>query len=166
MALRGLTPKQELFAQLDVELGNGPDAYRGAYNAEDMADSSIRAEVSKLRRHPLIAQRIKEIRADLAKRHEITVDSLAADLEADRALAYETRKASAAVSATKAKAQLLGLMVDRKEIRHSGSLGADDPLLAAIMDRMTEEDLAALEEIQGRMDAIREEIEADGDAEG
>lgn len=49
------------------------------------------------------------------KRHEITVDSLLADLETDRALAHSQGQGSAAVQATMAKARLLGLIVDRKE---------------------------------------------------
>ena len=35
-----LTPKQEKFAQVYVECGNASEAYRQAYNAENMQDDS------------------------------------------------------------------------------------------------------------------------------
>lgn len=54
------------------------------------------------------------------KRHEITLDTLLADLESDRALAHCEGQGSAAVQATMAKARLLGLIVDRKETGKPG----------------------------------------------
>jgi hypothetical protein len=50
-----------------------------------------------------------------AKRHEITVDTLLEDLEADRQLAHRAEQSGGAVTATMSKARLLGLVVDRKE---------------------------------------------------
>ena len=49
------------------------------------------------------------------KRHEITVDTLLDDLEADRRLAHASQQSGAAVAATMAKARLLGLIVERSE---------------------------------------------------
>lgn len=69
------------------------------------------------------------------KRHEITVDTLLADLEADRGLAHSEGQGSAAVQATMAKARLLGLIVDRKETGKPGefdSMQTTDDVLTAV----------------------------------
>lgn len=63
-----------------------------------------------------------------SKRHEVTVDTLLADLEEDRRLAHGTQQSGAAVQATMAKARLCGLVVDRKE---SGSPGEFQGLQSA-----------------------------------
>ena len=62
-----------------------------------------------------IRARLDELRAEHKKRHEITVDTLVAELEEARKLAFETDKASAAVQATMGKAKLLGLVVEKQE---------------------------------------------------
>lgn len=38
---RGLTPKQEKFCQLYIELGNASEAYRQSYDCQDMKSESI-----------------------------------------------------------------------------------------------------------------------------
>ncbi|EPZ98572.1 terminase small subunit, partial [Glaesserella parasuis] len=38
---RGLTPKQEKFCQLYIELGNASEAYRQAYDCSKMSNETI-----------------------------------------------------------------------------------------------------------------------------
>jgi phage terminase small subunit len=52
MARRQLTSKQERWFQLYMEIGNGSEAYRRAYDAANMSDRAIRVEASKLINHP------------------------------------------------------------------------------------------------------------------
>lgn len=114
-----LTAKQELFALLCVELGNSTEAYRQAYNVSpDSKPEGVWVEASKLYRHPIVSLRIKEIRDDLAERHEVTIDSLLRELEEARkaALAAEKPQASAAVAATMGKARITGK--DKQVIEH------------------------------------------------
>ena len=110
-----LTPKQEAFCYGYVETGNASEAYRQAYNAEKMRPDTVNNKAYGLLQKGGIRARLDELRAEHKKRHEITVDTLVAELEEARKLAFETDKAAAAVSATMGKAKLLGLVVDKQE---------------------------------------------------
>lgn len=69
-----LTQKMIDFCHYLVD-GKGMDqssAYRAAYNAENMADTSVWTEASKLFSHPLVSQRIDELRA---AREQVTLHS-------------------------------------------------------------------------------------------
>ena len=110
-----LTPKQEKFCQVYIETGNASEAYRQAYNTEKMKPESVNSKGYQLLQQVKITARLDELRAEHKKRHEITVDTLVAELEEARKLAFETDKAAAAVQATMGKAKLLGLVVDKQE---------------------------------------------------
>ena len=110
-----LTPKQEKFCQGYIETGNASEAYRQAYNAEKMRPDTVNNKAYGLLQKGGIRARLDELRAEHKKRHEITVDTLVAELEEARKLAFETDKAAAAVSATMGKAKLLGLVVEKQE---------------------------------------------------
>ncbi len=100
-----------------VETGNASEAYRQAYNAENMKEASINVNASKLLTDAKIALRIKELKSGHTKRHELTIDDLVKQLEEARqvALALENPQCSAAISATMGTAKLLGLVVDKNE---------------------------------------------------
>ena len=110
-----LTPKQEKFCYGYMETGNASEAYRQSYNAEKMRPDTVNNKAYGLLQKGGIRARLDELRAEHKKRHEITVDTLVAELEEARKLAFETDKAAAAVSATMGKAKLLGLVVDKQE---------------------------------------------------
>lgn len=62
-----LTQKQEKFCQ-NIILGESQaDAYRNSYDAQRMSSNAIYREASLLISTPKIAQRIEELRKDLAK---------------------------------------------------------------------------------------------------
>lgn len=60
-----LTPKQEKFCQCIVDGMSQADAYRTAYNTENMVNESIYCEASKLMNNPNVAQRIEDLRAEI-----------------------------------------------------------------------------------------------------
>ena len=62
-----LTAKQEAFVQNIIQGMNQADAYRSAYNCENMTDNSIYVNASKLVSDAKVAQRLKELREQLAK---------------------------------------------------------------------------------------------------
>lgn len=67
-----LTAKQEQFAQ-NIILGmTQADAYRNSYNAEKMTDKQIWEEASKLMAKPKVAQRVQELRNEMAKESIMT----------------------------------------------------------------------------------------------
>lgn len=115
-----MTPKQEKFCQLYVELGNASEAYRQAYRAERMKMASVNVNASKLLADAKISLRVDELKAEHAQRHEMTVDDIARMLHEDRKFARDCGTPAAAVSATMGLAKLYGHLRDKVE--HSGSM--------------------------------------------
>lgn len=118
-----LTIKQEAFCQAYIETGNASQAYRTAYAADKMKTDSINRKAKELIDNGKISARVDELRGEIKERHNVTVDSLIAELEEARkaALSAETPQSSAAVAATMGKAKLTGL--DKQIIEHSGPNG-------------------------------------------
>lgn len=116
-------PNEEKFAQSFVETGNASEAYRAAYKADKMSDNAISVEAHRVKERPRVSLRIKELQGEIKQRHNVTVDSLLAELEEARqkALSAETPQSSAAVAATMGKAKLTGL--DKQIVEMRGSLG-------------------------------------------
>lgn len=117
-----LTPKQENFCLAYLETGNASEAYRRAYNAQNMKPESINVNASKLLSDAKIAQRIDELRAPAIAKAQLTVEDLLRELEEARRMALETEAPAPAVSATMGKAKLLGY--DKQVIEHHGANGA------------------------------------------
>jgi phage terminase small subunit len=73
--MRGeLTPKQEKFCQKYLELGCAAAAYKAAYDAGGMKPITIRRKAAELLDHGGVSARVRELKASLLKRHEVTVD--------------------------------------------------------------------------------------------
>ena len=113
-----LTIKQERFAQLVIEKqGRLSEAYRDAYDAENMTDESVKVAAHRLaREHEGVAKRIDALRAELLERHRTSVDTITAELEEARRLAMTEKAAGPAVQASMGKAKLHGLLVEKKEV--------------------------------------------------
>ena len=114
-----MTPKQEQFTRLYVETGNASEAYRQAYNTDNMKPETVTNEAYKLLQDPDISAMVDGLKEEARQRHAVTVDDLLHELEQARAaaLAAPTPQSSAAVSATMGKAKMLGLLVDTAEIK-------------------------------------------------
>lgn len=78
---RGLTPKQEKFCQLYIELGNASEAYRQSYDSSKMQTSTINTRAKELLKHGPIKVRIEELQQAHRQRHNITVDNIISDLQ-------------------------------------------------------------------------------------
>lgn len=118
-----LTPKQEAFALAYIETGNASEAYRQAYEADEMKPETVHRKAKELMDNGKITARIEELKAQHAERHKLTVDDLLAELEEARVLAKEKENPNAMTQATMGKAKLLGL--DKQIIDHTSS---DDSL--------------------------------------
>ncbi|HDS3404953.1 TPA: terminase small subunit [Citrobacter freundii] len=118
-----LTIKQEAFCQAYIETGNASEAYRTAYAADKMKPETVNRNAKSLLDNNKIATRVAELQGEIKQRHNVTVDSLIAELEEARqaALTAETPQSSAAVAATMGKAKLTGL--DKQVIEVSGKDG-------------------------------------------
>lgn len=119
--VESMTPKQEKFCQLYVELGNASEAYRQAYDASRMKSESVAVQAAKMLVNPKIALRVDELKAAAAERHGVTVDDIAAMLREDRDFARHCETPAAAVSATMGLAKLYGHLRDKVE--HTGKDG-------------------------------------------
>lgn len=117
-----LTPKQENFCLKYIELGDATKAYYAAYDAKGSKPITANRAAKELLDNPKIAARVREIQAIHLNRHEVTVDSITAELDESRKLATADRQHSAAISATLGKAKIHGLITDKNE--HSGPNGA------------------------------------------
>ncbi|WP_065238902.1 terminase small subunit [Gallibacterium genomosp. 3] len=106
--MNNLTPKQEKFCQLYIELSNASEAYRKVYNVENMKSSTVNRKASELLDNGMITARINELRANHKQRHNITIDNLLGELEEARTIAKEKGNANAMINATMGKAKMLG----------------------------------------------------------
>lgn len=127
MADVNLTPKQDKFCRLYIELGNASEAYRQSYDAADMNENTVYREAHALLEHPKISTRLQLLRNEHMRRHDLTVGDLLKELEEARqaALGAENPQSSAAVAATMGKAKILGL--DKQVIDHTSSDGSLRP---------------------------------------
>ena len=110
-----MTPKQERFCQVYVETGNASEAYRQAYNAENMQPQTVNRKAHELTEDGKITARIEALMVAAAERHDITMDRITAMLLEDRRQAKENTQMGAAISAVNSLAKLHGLMVDKAE---------------------------------------------------
>lgn len=115
-----LTPKQEAFVSVYLETGNASEAYRQAYDAENMKPATINRMAFDQLENRKIAARIQSHRDAAAERAVVSILSLTEELEEARALALREGQSSAAVAASMGKAKLHGLLTDKVE--HKGGV--------------------------------------------
>jgi hypothetical protein len=101
-----------------------------------------RHNAAALAREEHISTRVTELQSKAVKKVEITVDSLAQELEEARAIALAEKQSSAAVSATMGKAKLFGLGVEKRHL--SGTLQVIN-ITAKQLEALNDDELAALE---------------------
>lgn len=119
-----LTIKQENFCLAYVETGNASEAYRRAYDTEDMLPATVNRHAHGMLENDKVAARINELRSTVMERHRITVDDLLKELDEARAMGKATGKAAPMVAATMGKAKLLGLdkQVEEADTRPVGKI--------------------------------------------
>jgi len=143
-----LTAKQEAFCQAVVVGMSQSDAYRKAYNAENMKAETVHEKASRLMADAKVRARVAEIRAPVVE--EVRYDLKQAMRECDEALkiARDKEDAKAMKGLIELRARLHGLLITKVE-------DVTDPLKKAIgrMDpQKAEQMLDALEKV----DQIRE----------
>lgn len=118
-----LTPKQEKFCLLYIELGDASEAYRQSYHCSKMKPETINVKASELLKNGKIAVMVQELHDSHRQRHNIVVDDLLDELEEARQAALKAMpspQCSAAVGATMGKAKLLGL--DKLVVKLDGEM--------------------------------------------
>ncbi len=126
----GLTEKQEAACQAYLECdGNQSEAYRRAYDAENMKPAVIWSEASILFSNPIVAKRVLILQEGHAKRHNVTIDTLTVELNEAKDLAKDTEQPSAMTGAIMGKAKIHGFITDKNQIDHTSKDGSMTPSL-------------------------------------
>ena len=152
-----LTPKQESFCLAYIETGNASEAYRQAYDAENMKPETINRKAKVELDKGKIRARLEALQAEHRKRRDVTVAGLSENLEIAMNLAFQNKQAAAMVSAIMGRAKLHGLLVDRAELtgKDGGPITVDDVSeRLRRLGAMTGEELdARIKELMDRRDA-------------
>ena len=140
MQLIKLTPKQEHWTQVYLETGNASEAYRRAYNAENMMPNSINRAATELLVNPKIQSYLSTLRDAVEKKvvsavaNTVIYDRAAAMAEAKQAYDVSLSKGNGPgmVAATQLRAKLNGLIVEKSEVKTS------------VIDQLSDEDSLAV----------------------
>lgn len=118
-----LTPAQEHFAREVVRLGSQSLAYRRAYRVRPSTKpETVWQAASHLAADAKVAARIQALKEKAAEKAVVTRTSMLVEMEQNREFAFALDNPSAAASASRDRAKVAGLMVDRTE--HTGKDGA------------------------------------------
>lgn len=135
-----LNPKQEAFAIAFIETGDMSEAFRRAYQPQRARPQTINRMAYRVANHPGVMARIAQERDRMRARARVTLDGLTLKLDADRDLAREIRKPSAAIAALRLQAELHGLISSQRDspLAIIEGLGAFVAHLDALAERRAE----------------------------
>lgn len=121
MSKTKLSPKQEEFVCAYLETGNGTEAYKRAYNADNMTPQSIDKEVKLLLKHPLITSKIAKMNLKQEVRSLLTLEQHMDRLRVLSEKAEDEGKYSAAIAAEVKRGELRRFYVKQVETGDAGS---------------------------------------------
>lgn len=111
-----LSPKQEAFAQAIVTGVSQADAYRTAYNVgKSTKPETVIQMASRIMADRNVAARVDALRAPVAKKAQITLESHLDDLMRLRNMAVKEKQYSAAITAEVARGKASGVHVEKSE---------------------------------------------------
>ncbi len=122
MTVKALNPKQEKFCHAYIETSNATEAYRQAGYGPNATEKTQTENACRLLANSNVLARINALRAGHQKRHEITVDSLTAELNTDREMARKLEQPATAITATMGQAKLHGLLTEKVDLNASLSI--------------------------------------------
>ena len=111
-----MTHKQADFVRWYFELGNASEAYKRAYNS-NAKPNTLHRKANDLLKHPVIKAEVIAMQEQARERNQVTIDNVVDELEEARQVAKQSGNAAAMVSATLGKAKVLGLVVDKQEVK-------------------------------------------------
>ena len=136
-----LTPKQEKFAQVWHATGNKSEAYRQAYNCENMSEATINNKAYALSLEGEITARFAEHQKAAQKRNNVTVDTVSQMYLEAWKMAKSIENPSAMVSAASGMAKLHGLNApDKQHVDHSSTDGTMRPTTIELVPYVNSED--------------------------
>ncbi len=111
---------------------------------------------SRLLSNAKVAAAVRRRLQAVARKADVTVESLTRELEEARQLGKKVKQPAAMAAASMGKAKLAGLLIDRH--KHSGSIGTYD------LSKLSDEQLAALESILGPLAVAGGDSGGEGEA--
>lgn len=147
-----LTPKEEKFARLYVEIGNASEAYRQTFAVgEETKKESVWRNAHEVLKRPDVSSRVSELQDQAMAVHKITVESLVGELDEIMALAKDHQKLkgkpqlAAAVSAINTKMKLAGL--DKTTINHTSDDGTMSPVMDLDFTKLEDNEIVELKRL-------------------
>ena len=111
-----LTPQRELFAQAVASGKSQADAYREAYKVKpNTKPECVQVNASKLMADAKVALRVAELRAPIAEKAQLTLESHLERLAQLSKKAEEDGQFSAAISAEVARGKAAGVHIEKSE---------------------------------------------------
>lgn len=140
--MSGLRPNHKIFANEWLKDRNGKRAAIAAGFSEKTAEQQASRMLRTVKVKDYIDERLKEAQ----KRAETTLDDILNELDENRkaALCAETVQSAAATAATMAKAKLLGFVIDKQDVKHSGVIDSKHTIDT---EKLTDEQLRAIANI-------------------
>jgi len=119
-----LTLKQETFARNIIKGMSQSDAYRDAYDAENMAQETIHVKASELAKDGKVGARIECLRADQMKLLDYDLTAHLKELDEVKQDAKDANQHSTAGKMIELKGKALGMYVDKSEVttEHKGNI--------------------------------------------
>lgn len=115
LALPELTAKQMKFCERVLAGDNLSDAYRAAYDAENMSSPAIWVAASRLRGSTKLALWLDAARSETLTDHSCTLLAHLKELERLKSIAIRTGNVGAAVQAEQLRGKVAGHYVERHE---------------------------------------------------
>lgn len=147
-----LTPKEEKFAKLYIELGNASEAYRQAYGVdENKKDNSVWSNAHALTKKENVSLRIQELQEEAMVVHNVTMESLLNEFDEIKNLAMNAEalgsklQLGAAVSAVNSKMKLVGL--DKTTVDHTSSDGTMSPVMDLDFSKLDDDEIDTLKRL-------------------
>ena len=133
-----LTPKQLAFVQGILQGMTASDAYRHAYNAENMASNAIWTNAAKLKADTKVALWLQRAAAENLVECKVTLDNHTAELDRLSRLAETAGAYGASIKAQELRGRANGLYVDQIKtdtgqadvLQALAAIGKVDPRLA------------------------------------
>jgi len=140
-AITTLTSKQEAFAQAIVSGKNQADAYRAAFSAEKMKDTTIHVKASELMADGKVTVRVAELRAPVVAKLQYGLEEAMLEAADSFRVAKAKENGGAMVAAVQLRAKLNGLLVEKRE-------DVTDPFKKAIAGMSAEKAQAMLDALE------------------
>ncbi len=131
-----LTPQREKFAQAVASGMNQSDAYREAFKVRPgTKQESVNQSASRCMADVNVMSRVAELRAQVAKKTMITLESHLEDLQRLRNMAVKAEQFGAAITAEVARGKAAGIVVEKGQINLTNSDGSLRPTVITIRAR-------------------------------